>query len=167
MTKNRLVNITAELGGRAITIISVFDAARELVFKAYTDPTLIPQWWGLKAHATTVDALDVRFGGVWRLVSRDADGNEFAFKGVYHSVVPPERLVRTSEFEGMPDHVSLETATFEEQDGKTKVTAIAVFQTVEDRDGMRASGMEAGVTETMERLAELLQKLNGQKRSGS
>lgn len=70
MTKNGLVNITAELGGRAITIISVFDAPRELVFKAYTDPTLIPQWWGLKAHATTVDAMDVRFGGVWRLVSR-------------------------------------------------------------------------------------------------
>ncbi|MGZ7133944.1 MAG: SRPBCC domain-containing protein, partial [Halobacteriota archaeon] len=67
--------------------------------------------------------------------------------------------IRTSEFEGMPGHVSLETATFEEHDGKTTVTAIAVFQTVEDRDGMLQSGMEQGATETMERLAELLQKL--------
>ncbi len=159
MTKNGLINISAEPGGREIVIISVFDAPREHVFRAYTDPNLIPQWWGLREHTTTVDTMDVRPGGVWRLVSRDPDGNEFAFKGVYHAVVPPERLVRTSEFEGMPGHVSLETATFEEQDVKTTVTAIAVFQTVEDRDRMLQSGMEAGVAETTDRLVELLQNL--------
>ncbi len=159
MTKNGRINISAEPGGREIVITTVFDAPRELVFKAYTDPNLIPQWWGLKEHTTTVDIMDVRRGGVWRLVSRDPNGNEFAFNGVYHSVVPPERLVRTSEFEGVPGHVSLETATFEAHDGKTTVTAIAVFQTVEDRDGMLQSGMERGATETMGRLAELLQKL--------
>ena len=159
MAKNGLINIAAEPGGREIIITTVFNAPREHVFRTYTDPNLIPQWWGLRVHTTTVDTMDVRPGGVWRLVSRDAAGDEFAFKGVYHSVAPPERLVRTSEFEGMPGHVSLETATFEEQDGKTKVTAIAVFQTVEDRDGMLASGMEEGVAETMDRLAELLQKL--------
>ena len=103
MTKNGLINISAEPGGREIVIISVFDAPREHVFRAYTDPNLIPQWWGLEEHTTTVDTMDVRPGGVWRLVSRDSNGNEFAFKGVYHSVVPPERLVRTSEFEGMPE----------------------------------------------------------------
>ena len=159
MTKNGRIYISAEPGGREIIITTVFDAPRELVFKAYTDPNLIPQWWGLKKHTTTVDTMDVRPGGVWRLVSRDSNGNEFAFKGVYHSVVPPERLVRTSEFEGVPGHVSLETATFEEHDGKTTVTAIAVFQTVDDRDGILQSGMEQGATETMDRLAELLQKL--------
>jgi uncharacterized protein YndB with AHSA1/START domain len=111
MTKNGRINISAEPGGREIVITTVFDAPRELVFKACTDPNLIPQWWGLEEHTTTVDTMDVRPGGVWRLVSRDSNGNEFAFKGVYHSVVPPERLVRTSEFEGMPSHVSLETAT--------------------------------------------------------
>jgi len=159
MTKNGRINIPAEPGGREIVITTVFDAPRELVFKAYTDPNLIPQWWGLKEHTTTVDIMDVRQGGVWRLVSRDPNGNEFAFNGVYHSVVPSERLVRTSEFEGVPGHVSLETATFEAHDGKTTVTAIAVFQTAEDRDGMLQSGMERGATETMDRLAELLQKL--------
>jgi len=92
MTKNGLSNISAEPGGREIVIISVFDAPREHVFRAYTDPNLIPQWWGLEEHTTTVDTMDVRPGGVWRLVSRDSNGNEFAFKGVYHSVVPPSGL---------------------------------------------------------------------------
>ena len=103
--------------------------------------------------------MDMRPGGVWRLVSRDPDGNEFAFKGVYHSVVRPEWLVRRPEFEGKPGRVLLETATFEEHDDKTTVTTIAVFQTVEDRDGVLQSGMEEGVTETTDRLVELLQKL--------
>jgi len=159
MTKNGLINIAAEPGGREIVITAVFDAPREHVFRAYIDPNLVPRWWGLKTHTTTVDAMGVRPGGVWRLVPRDPDGNEFAFKGVYHSVVPPERLVRTSEFEGKPGRVSLETATFEEHDDKTTVTTIAIFQTVEDRDGVLQSGMEEGVTETTDRLVELLQKL--------
>ncbi len=84
------------------------------------------------------------------------DGNEYAFKGVYHDITPPERLVFTFEFEGMPGHVLLETMTFEEDYGKTTLTDRSVFQTVEDRDGMLESGMEEGAAETMDRLAELL-----------
>jgi uncharacterized protein YndB with AHSA1/START domain len=160
MTENDgQMTFSAEPGGQSVISTQVFDAPREHVFRAYTDPNLIRQWWGLKEHTTTVDAMDVRPGGVWRLVSRDPYGNEFAFKGIYHSVVPSERLVRTSEFEGMPGHVSLEMATFEEHDGKTTVTALAVFQTVADREGMLQSGMEVGVAETTDRLVELLQKL--------
>jgi uncharacterized protein YndB with AHSA1/START domain len=72
--------------------------------------------------------------------------------------VAPERLVYTFEFEGMPGHVLLETVTFEEQDGKTKLTDVSVFQSIEDRDGMISAGMEEGAVESMDRFAELLAK---------
>ena len=86
----------------------------------------------------------------------DAEGNEYAFKGVYHDIVAPERVVQTFEFEGVPGHVSLDTATLEEIDGKTKFVAVSVFQSIEDRDGMVQSGMEGGARETYDRLAEVI-----------
>ena len=130
------------------------------MFRAYTDPDLIPQWWGPKRFTTEIDKMDARPGGVWRFVQHDAAGNKYAFHGVYHEVLSPGRIVDTFEFEGMPGHVSLETATFEETGGKTRVTTRSVFQTVEDRDGMLKSGMEEGVYESMDRLAGLLGNLN-------
>jgi len=141
-----------------LTITRIFIAPRERVFQTNTDPNLVPQWWGSRDLTTTVDQMDVRPGGAWRFVQRDSEGNEYAFRGVYHAVTPPERLVYTFEFEGMPGHMLLETVTFEEIDGKTKVTDKSVFQTVEDRDGMLKAGMEAGSTETMDRFAELLEE---------
>ncbi len=151
-------NLIAEPGKQEIVMMRVFDAPRELVFKAYTDPNLIPKWWGPSSLTTTVDKMDVRLGGVWRFVQRDADGNEYGFHGVYHESLAPERLIYTFEFEPMPGHVLLETVRFEEHDGKTKVTVTSVFQTVEDRDGMLQSGMEEGAVETWDRFAELLAK---------
>ena len=142
-----------------IVMERVFNAPRELVFKAHTDPNLISQWWGPRRYTTTVDKMDLRVGGVWRFVQHDADGNEFAFNGVYREIVPPERLSDTFEFEGMPGHVMVETVTFEEQNGKTKVTVTGMYQSVEDRDGMLQSGMEEGANESYERLVELLGSL--------
>ncbi len=156
MTK---LNLVAEPGKQEIVITRVFDAPRDLAFKAANDPKLIPRWWGPKRYTTTVDKMDVRPGGVWRFIQRDAKGNQFAFYGVYHAIVAPERLVYTFEFEGMPGHVLLETATYEEQGEKTKLTVKDVFQSVEDRDGMLNSGMEEGAAETMDRFAELLKEL--------
>ncbi len=150
--------IIAERGKQEVIITRVFVAPRNLVFKAYTDRNLIPQWWGPKRFTTTIDKIDTRQGGQWRFVQRDAAGNEYAFHGVYHEVRSPELIVDTFEFEGTPGHVSLETCTFEELGGRTKVTTRSVFQTVEDRDGMIRGGMEEGVLETMDRLAELLAK---------
>jgi uncharacterized protein YndB with AHSA1/START domain len=151
--------IIAEPGKREFVITRVYDGPRSQVFKAHTDPTLIPQWWGPARYTTVIDKMDVRPGGQWRFVQHDATGNKFAFHGVYHDVLSPERIVDTFEFEGAPGHVSLETATFEEVGGRTKLTARSVFQTVEDRDEMIKEGMEEGVLETMDRLAELLGKL--------
>ncbi len=116
-------------------------------------------------HAsTTIDKMEARPGGEWRFVQRDKAGNEFAFRGVYHEVKGPERTVQTFEFEGMPGHVALDTATFEEIEGKTRLTQQSVFQSVADRDGMVQSGMEKGATESMDRLAELLAELLKEKR---
>jgi uncharacterized protein YndB with AHSA1/START domain len=102
--------------------------------------------------------MDAKMGGIWRFVQHDADGNEYAFHGVYHEVAAPERLVQTFEFEGMPGHVLLETMTLEELEGRTKLTVRSVFQSVEDRDGMLQTDMEEGAAETWDRLAELLTK---------
>ena len=140
-----------------IVMVRILNAPRELVFKAHTDPNLIPKWWGPRKYTTTVDKLDLRVGGVWRFVQRDADGNEYAFNGVYREIVPPERLSYTFEFEGMPGHMLIETVTFEDQGGKTKLTVTGQFQSVEDRDGMLQSGMEEGANESYERLTELLE----------
>ena len=144
---------------REIVMERVFNAPRELVFKAYTDPNLIPKWWGPRRYTTTVDKMDVRVGGVWRFVQRDVAGNEYAFNGEYREIAPPKRLSYTFEFEGMPGHMLLETVTFEEHDGQTKVTVTSLFRSAEDRDGMLHSGMEEGANESYERLGELLEKL--------
>jgi uncharacterized protein YndB with AHSA1/START domain len=144
---------------REIVMERVFNAPRDLVFKAYTDPDLIPKWWGPGKYTTTVDRMDVRVGGVWRFVQRDADGNVYAFNGEYREIAPPGRLSYTFEFEGMPGHVLLETVTFEEQGDQTKVTVTSLFASAEDRDGMLQSGMEQGARESQDRLAELLATL--------
>ena len=157
MTK---ANLIVEPGKQEIIMARVFDAPRELVFEVMTDPKHIPQWWGQRNNTTIVDKMDVQAGGLWRYVQRDQQGNEFAFHGVYHSITAPERVVDTFEFEGMPDHVILETMTLEAQaDGTTKVTVASVFQSVADRDGMLSSGMEEGANESYDRLDELLAKL--------
>ncbi len=148
-----------EPGRQDIVITRVFDAPRDVVFKAITDPSLIPNWWGPRRYTTEVDRMEVKPGGRWRFVNRDPDGNEFWFKGVYHDAVAPERIVQTFEFEGMPGHVSLETAAFEEVDGTTSYVGVSVFQSVEDRDAMVQSGMEEGARETMDRLAEVIRSL--------
>src|SRR5207245_5343390 len=102
MAKNT-TTITAEPGKQEILITREFDAPRELVFKACTDPKLIPQWWGPRSLSTEVDKMDVRPGGQWRFINRDAEGNEYAFHGVYHEILAPERVIDTFEFEGLPE----------------------------------------------------------------
>src|SRR5262245_50628198 len=101
-------------GDREIQMSYEFAARRELVFRAFTDRTLIPKWWGMRSHSTTVDKMDVRPGGAWRFVCRDPDGNEYAFRGVYKEILPPQRLVYTFEFEPMPGHGMTETITFQD-----------------------------------------------------
>jgi uncharacterized protein YndB with AHSA1/START domain len=146
---------------REIHVERVFDAPRDRVFSAFTDPKLIPEWWGPRETTTIVDQMDVRAGGSWRFVMRQSDGSETGFRGTYREVTPPERIVQTFEWEGMPGHVSVETATFEDLGDRTKVTTTSIFHTPEERDGMLASGMERGLNESYARLDELLAKAGG------
>jgi uncharacterized protein YndB with AHSA1/START domain len=144
---------------REIHIERVFDAPRDRVYATFTDPELIPEWWGPRGGTTIVDQMDVRAGGAWRYVIRTADGDETAFRGTYREVSPPERVVQTFEWEGMPGHVSIETAEFEDLGDRTRVITTSLFHTPEERDGMLASGMEHGLNETYARLDELLARL--------
>lgn len=105
--------------------------------------------------------MDIKPGGSWRFASRDGEGNEQGFRGTYREISPPERIVQTFEWEGMPGHVSVETATFEDLGERTKVVTTSIFHTPEERDGMLASGMEKGLGETYERLDEVLARGSG------
>src|ERR1700736_2204123 len=107
---------------REIHVERVFDAPRDQVFAAFTDPELIPEWWGPRDMTTVVDQMDVRPGGSWRFILGNADGGEAAMRGTYREVTPPERIVQTFEWEGMPGHVSVDTVTFEDLGDRTKVT---------------------------------------------
>jgi len=141
---------------REIVITRVFDAPRKLVFEAITKPEHVARWWGPRYLTMVSCEMDFRPGGAWRFVKRAPDGNDYGFRGVYREIKPPERIVQTFEFEGMPGHVSVETMILEEQDGKTKMTVACLYQSVEDRDGHYNSGMETGMKESHHRLAELL-----------
>jgi uncharacterized protein YndB with AHSA1/START domain len=154
MSKNHL---EVKRDERAITMSRILNAPRERVWEAYTNPELIPQWWGPRTHTTTVDQMDVRVGGVWRYISRDTDGNEYAFNGVYKKVEAPERLISTFEFEPMAGHISTDALILEElPDGTTKIDTRTTFDSLDDLDGMLQSGMEEGAIESWDRLEELV-----------
>jgi uncharacterized protein YndB with AHSA1/START domain len=144
---------------REIVMTREFDAPRDLVFEAHTSCEHMSRWWGPRKYEVVSCEIDFRVGGKWRIVHRGPDGEEYAFRGEYREIVPPESITWTFEFEGWPGQVSVETMRLEEHDGKTTFTATSVFETVEARDGMLNSGMEEGASESMERLDEYLEVL--------
>lgn len=151
--------ITAEPGKQELFITREFEAPRELVFRAHTDPDLYAQWLGPRGLTTTFEIFEPVSGGRWRFTQKDEAGNEYAFHGVNHEVKAPERLIGTFEYEGLPEsgHVILETIVFENlPNGRSRIRSQSVFQSVADRDGMIESGMEQGVNEGYERLDEIL-----------
>jgi uncharacterized protein YndB with AHSA1/START domain len=151
--------ITTEPGVPFIDVEREFDAPRELVYRAYTDPELLVQWLGPRKYAMTVERWEPRDGGAWRYSHRDADGNAWGFHGVFHGDPSPDHMVQTFEFEGAPGHVSLETLRLEERDGRTVVRTHSVYQSIEARDAMVASGMAEGMNDGFMRLEELLARL--------
>jgi len=163
-----LEKVSAALAGRnplmillpsdlEVVLIRVFDAPREAVFRAFTDPQAVPHWWGLRVNTTLVDEMEVRPGGRWRYVQRGPDGSEHGFRGEYREVAPPERVVATYEWEGLPGHVSTMTTRFEEHGGQTRLVSTTVFASQADRDGMVQTGMERGSAIMYDRLEEYLQ----------
>jgi uncharacterized protein YndB with AHSA1/START domain len=161
MSANNKTTITVEPGRQELFITREFDAPRELVYRAHTDPNLFAQWVGPRGYDMNLETFEPVSGGKWRFVQTDKEGNAYGFHGTFHEV-SLERMIQTFEFEGLPEggHVSLETLTLEElPGGRTKLTAHAVYRSVADRDGMVQSGMEKGVNEGYERLDEILAKM--------
>ena len=138
-----------------------FDAPRELVWKAHTDPELVAKWWGPLRHQTRVEEMDLRPGGTWRYVSTDPDGNEFAFYGEYLEIVPPKMIRWTFMFdvEDVGPQGGPETVTFEERDGRTLMRAVSHMGSEAVIDEALGTGMTAGAIETWDRLDALLAEL--------
>lgn len=161
MSAKNKTTITAEPGKQELFITREFDAPRELVYRAHTDPDLYVRWLGPHGYEMTLETFEPVSGGRYRYIHKDQAGNEFAFHGVFHEI-SPERMIQTFEFEGLPEsgHVILDTMRLDELPGnRTKVTIQSVYQSVEDRDGMIQAGMERGMNEGYERLDEILETL--------
>jgi uncharacterized protein YndB with AHSA1/START domain len=140
---------------REIRTERVFDAPRELVWQAFTDPKLVAQWWG-RGNKLVIERLEVERGGHWRFVEHSPDGVH-GFEGRFREVTRPERLVMTFEWDGMPGHVIIENVAFEEMgNNRTRVVNVSQFYSTEERDGMLASGMEGGLNQSYAALDRLL-----------
>ena len=140
---------------REIRIERIFNAPRERVWRAMSDPALIAQWWG-RGNKLVIERDEQERGGHWRYVEHAAHG-VYGFEGRYREVIPTERTVRTFEWDGMPGHVMVETATLEDLgDGRTKLVSVMLAHTTEERDGMLGSGMEGGVNGSYDALDRVL-----------
>jgi len=138
----------------------VFEASPEQIWKILSDPALVPQWWGPAKYKVIVDKMDFRVGGEWRFISKDDQGNESAFHGVYKEIQEPKLISDTFNFEPIgPGHELLETMVLEDLgNGKTKATSTSKYNNIQDLEGMVNAGMEGGAVETWERLAELVER---------
>lgn len=144
---------------REIVTRRVFDAPRDVLWRAFTDPALLARWWG-RGHRLEVERMEVRRGGHWRFVEHAPDAAH-GFEGRYREVTPPERLSMTFDWDGMPGHVSVTTVTFEDLGGgRTRVVTRALFHTAEECGGMRDAGMEAGMNQSYAALDALLKTLH-------
>ena len=162
-----MVTVTERFRNETTTVFSedadlvwerTFDAPRELVWKAFTDPERIPRWWGPHGSTAVVVEMDVRPGGRWRFLSRAPDREDVPFMGEYLEVEPPDRFKQTFivDVDGMRDHVGVESYTFEDVDGKTKLTSRSHFPSVEELEGALATGMIKGGVETWDRFEAML-----------
>ena len=145
-------------GEREARIERVFDAPRALVWKAFTDPKLLARWWG-RGNKLDIVRFELEKGGHWRFVEH-AEGQAHGFEGRFREVTPPERLVQTFDWDGMPGYVAINDATFEDLgDGRTRVVTRCSFHTPEEMQGMLKSGMEQGLGESYAHLDKLLATL--------
>jgi len=146
------------VGDREVRIERVFDAPREKVWRAMTEPKLIAQWWG-RGNKLDVVTYELKKGGHWRFVEH-SDHGDHGFEGRFAEVDPPKKVVQTFEWDGMPGHTCLETMTLEDLgDGRTKLVTHSMFMTAQDRDGMMQSGMETGMNQSYAALDRVLAAL--------
>lgn len=145
------------VGDRAFRVERVFHAGRDRVWRAFTDPSQLAQWWG-RGNPLDVERFELERGGHWRFVEHHAGGSD-GFEGRFGDIEAPARLAQTFEWDGMPAHPSRSTVEFEELgDGRTRLVSVTEFFTPEDRDGMLQSGMEGGMNESYAALDRLLEE---------
>jgi uncharacterized protein YndB with AHSA1/START domain/dihydrofolate reductase len=157
--------VDARPGMPFIDVVREFEATPARVFRAATDPDLVARWLGPRELEMRVIEYDARTGGAYRYVHLDASGNEYAFRGVFHTVTPNERIIQTFEYAGTPDVVSVDASTYEDLGERTRLRTHTVFPTVEARDEALASGMEHGIRDSMDRLEEVVRRLESPGRS--
>jgi uncharacterized protein YndB with AHSA1/START domain len=144
---------------REIRIERIFDAPKDRVWMALTDPKLAAQWWG-RGNKLDIEKMDVKPGGSWRFVEHAPEGTT-GFQGRYREVTPRDRIVQTFEWDGMPGHVVVETMNLTDLgDGRTKLVTVSLFHTTEERDGMLSSDMEGGLNESYAALDRVLATLS-------
>jgi uncharacterized protein YndB with AHSA1/START domain len=150
-----------------LLITREFDAPKHLVYRAYTEPDLIERWWsGERGRVTSVE-VDLRVGGTWRYVMKANEGFEVAFHGQFREIVSNERIVSTEVFEGVSElglpasdeEGTLNTTTFEDLDGRTRMTVLVECHTREVRDAIIESGMEGGMQEAYDKLEQVASSL--------
>jgi uncharacterized protein YndB with AHSA1/START domain len=140
---------------REIHMEREFDAPRELVWRAHTEPELVKKWWG-RGNKLVIEKLEQERGGHWRFVEETPEGKH-GFEGRFREVTRPSRIVQSFEWDGMPAHVCINFAEFAElPDGRTRVSTTSLFHTQEERDGMLQSGMETGLEQSYQALEKLL-----------
>ena len=143
-----------------ILITREFDAPKHLVYKAYTTPELVKRWWHAKRGKATTAEIDLRVGGKWRYAMVTEDGHEVAFHGEYREIVPNERIVSTEVYEGAPGSgAAVNTVTFTEENGRTKLTILMETPSKEVRDMIIDSGMEDGLQDALDLLDEVAASL--------
>jgi uncharacterized protein YndB with AHSA1/START domain len=143
---------------REVRVERIFDAPRERVWQAYTEPDQVAQWWG-RGNPVTIERLEAERGGHWRFVEHGPDGDH-GFEGRFREVTPYDRMVQTFEWDGMPGYVTINVAEFVDLgDGRTKVVTTAQFFTPEERDGMLESGMTTGMAQSYQALDRLLSRM--------
>ena len=144
---------------REIHIEREFDAPRDRVWRAFSEPALVAQWWG-RGNKLVVEKFEFERGGHWRFVEHGPEG-EHGFEGRFREVTPKDRIVQTFEWDGMPGHVALDDARFEDlPGGRTRIVTTSLFFTTEERDGMLGSGMESGMNESYAALDRLLETMD-------
>jgi uncharacterized protein YndB with AHSA1/START domain len=152
--QQRVAKVTTPVE-REIRIERIFDAPRDRVWRAFTEPELLAQWWG-RGNKLVIEKFEPVRGGHWRVVEHGPEGTH-GFEGRFREVTPPERIVQSFEWDGMPAHVVIETIVLEDLgDGRTRVVNTSLFHTNEERDGMLQAGMEGGLNDSYAALDRLL-----------
>ncbi len=150
---------TANARRRELTLTRMFDAPRDLVWRAWTEPAMLRQWWGPRMFAAPVCDVDLRVGGEIKIVMRGPDGMEHTMKGMFREIVRPEKIVFSNnayDAAGAQHLEGITTAIFAEDGGKTKLTVYTIATGLTDLSEMMLGGMNEGWAQTIDRLSEFL-----------